>query len=85
VFLLLAMHLPSETYTAFLPNCGACLEASYAAAVKEPLVHGLPLTWAKVLWLCGLTWASVTLREIMAISKRDLLCLLAALCSLLPL
>lgn len=61
----------------------ACLGVPYAAAVKEPLVPGLPLAWAKVLGLSGLTWASVTSREMMAMSKRDLLYLLAALYSLL--
>lgn len=76
------MHLPSETYAAFLPSYGACPGVPYAAAVKEPLV---PLTWAKVLWLSGLTWASVTLKEMMAMSKRFFLCLLATLYSLLPL
>lgn len=71
MFFLLALHLPSETYAAFLPSYGACLGAPYAAAVKEPLVPGLPLTWAKAPWLSGLTWASVTSRDMIALSKTD--------------
>lgn len=58
------MHFSSETSAAFLTVMVPVLGPPCAVAVNKSLGSGLALTWAKVLWLSGLKWAGVTLREI---------------------